>query len=113
MYAAVPQHGVNHVTMAQQQMGLVVAQVNVIHIMKVVDGFADDRHLRAGHVVKVPYQMAAVARRLQRANRDARYGKSGAEFLSWWLLWLLLQSLPSDLISVTKNRWLVPLTPAH
>ena len=111
MYVAVPQHGVNHVTMAQQQMGLAVAQVNVIHIMRVADGFADDRHLRAGHVVKVPYQMVAVARRLQRANRDARYGKSGAEFLSWWLLWLLLQSPPLDLILATKNRWQVPLMP--
>ena len=86
MYVAVPQRGANHVTMAQQQMGLAVAQVNVIHIMRVADGFADDRHLRADHVVRVPYQMAAAARRLQRANRDARYGKSGAEFLSWWLL---------------------------
>ena len=86
MYAAVPQHGVSHVTMAQQQMGLAVAQVNVIHIMRVADGFADDRHLRAGHVVKVPYQMAVVARRLLHANHDGRYGKSGAEFLSWWLL---------------------------
>ena len=104
MFVAVLQHGVSHVTMAQQQMGLAVAQVNVIHIMRVADGFADDRHLRAGHVVRVPYQMVAVARRLQRANRDARYGKSGAEFLSWWLLWLLLQSPPLDLILATKNR---------
>ena len=113
MYVAVPQHGVSHVTMAQQQMVLAVAQVNVIHIMRVADGFADDRHLRAGHVVKVPYQMVAVARRLRRANHDARYGKFGAEFLSWWLLWLLLQSLPSDLISVTKSRWLVRLMRVH
>ena len=80
MYVAVPQHGVSHVTMAQQQMGLAVAQVNVIHIMKVADGFVDDHHLRAGHVVRVPYQMVVVARRLQRANRDARYGKSGQSF---------------------------------
>ena len=72
MYVAVPRRGVNRVTMVQLQMGLVVGQVNVIHIMRVVDGFADDRHLRAGHVVKVPYQMAVVARRLLRANRDAR-----------------------------------------
>ena len=42
MYVVVPQHGGSHVTMAQQQMGLVVAQVNVIHIMKVADGFVDD-----------------------------------------------------------------------
>ena len=101
---AVPQHGVSHVTMAQLRMGLAVAQVNVIHITRVADGFAEDRHLRAGHVVKVPYQMVAAARRLQRANRDARYGKSGAEFLSWWLLWLLLQSPPLDLILATKDR---------
>ena len=80
---AVPQHGVSHVTMAQLRMGLAVAQVNVIHITRVADGFAEDRHLRAGLVVKVPYQMVTAARRLQRANRDARYGKSGAEFLSW------------------------------
>ena len=72
MCVAVPLHGVSHVTMAQQQMGLAVAPVNVIHIMRVADGFAGDRHLRAGHVVKVPYQMVAVARRLQRANHDAR-----------------------------------------
>ena len=104
MFVAVLQHGVSHVTMAQQQMGLAVAQVNVIHIMRVADGFADDRHLRAGHVVKAPYQMAAVARRLQRANHDARYAKSGAEFLSWLLLWLLPQSPPLDLILATKNR---------
>ena len=104
MYVAVPQHGVSHVTMAQLRMGLAVAQVNVIHITRVADGFAEDRHLRAGLVVKVPYQMVAAARRLQRANRDARYGKSGAEFLSWWLLWLLLQSPPLDLILATKNR---------
>ena len=104
MYVAVPQHGVNHVTMAQQQMDLAVARVNVIHIMRVADGFADDRHLRADHVVRVPYQMVVVARRLQRANRDARYEKSGAEFLSWWLLWLLLQSPPLDSILATKNR---------
>ena len=103
MYVAVPQHGVSHVTMAQQQVGLAVAQVNVIHIMRVADGFVDDHRLRADHVVKVPYQMAAVARRLQLANHDARYEKSGGEFLSWWLLWLLLQSLPSDLILVTKK----------
>ena len=101
---AVPQHGVSHVTMAQLRMGLAVAQVNVIHITRVADGFAEDRHLRAGLVVKVPYQMVTAARRLQRANRDARYGKSGAEFLSWWLLWLLLQSPPLDLILATKNR---------
>jgi hypothetical protein len=104
MSVAVPQHGVSHVTMAQLRMGLAVAQVNVIHITRVADGFAEDRHLRAGHVVKVPYQMVAAARRLQRANRDARYGKSGAEFLSWWLLWLLLQSPPLDLILATKDR---------
>ena len=104
MYAAVPQHGVSHVTMAQQQMGLAVAQVNVIHIMRVADGFADDHHLRADHVVRGPYQMVVVARRLLRANRDARYGKSGAEFLSWLLLWLLLQSPLLDLILATKNR---------
>ena len=104
MYVAVPQHGVSHVTMAQLRMGLAVAQVNVIHITRVADGFAEDRHLRAGLVVKVPYQMVTAARRLQRANRDARYGKSGAEFLSWWLLWLLLQSPPLDLILATKNR---------
>jgi hypothetical protein len=85
-------------------MGLAVAQVNVIHITRVADGFAEDRHLRADLVVKVPYQMVTAARRLQRANRDARYGKSGAEFLSWWLLWLLLQSPPLDLILATKNR---------
>ena len=72
MYVAVPRRGVNRVTMAQQQMGLVAAQVNVIHITRVADGFADDRHLRAGHVVKVPYQIAVVARRLLHANRDAR-----------------------------------------
>ena len=101
---AVPQHGVSHVTMAQLRMGLAVAQVNVIHITRVAGGFAEDRHLRAGLVVKVPYQMVVAARRLQRANRDARYGKSGAEFLSWWLLWLLLQSPPLDLILATKNR---------
>ena len=104
MYVVVPQHGGSHVTMVQQQMGLVVVPVNVIHIMKVADGFVDDHHLRAGHVVKVPYQMVAVARRLQRANHDARHAKSGAEFLSWLLLWLLPQSPPLDLILATKNR---------
>ena len=31
-------------------------------------------------------------------------GKFGAEFLSWWLLWLLLQSPPLDLILATKTR---------
>jgi hypothetical protein len=104
MYVAVPQHGVSHVTMVQLRMGLAVAQVNVIHITKVADGFAEDRRLRAGLVVRVPYQMVVAARRLQPANRDARYGKSGAEFLSWWLLWLLLQSPPLDLILATKNK---------
>ena len=103
MYVAVPQHGVNRVTMVQERMEPVAARANVIPITKVADGFADDHHLRAGHVVKVPYQMAVVARRLLHANRDGRYGKSGGEFLSWWLLWLLLQSLPSDLILVTKK----------
>ena len=72
MYVAVPQHGVSHVTMAQQQMDLAVARVNVIPITKMADGFADDRHLRAGHVVKVPYQMAVVVRPSQRANRGVR-----------------------------------------
>ena len=72
MCVAVPQHGVSHVTMAQQQVEPAVVQVNVIPITTMADGFADDRHLRAGHVVKVPYQMVAVARRLQRANHDAR-----------------------------------------
>ena len=72
MCVAVPQHGVSHVTMAQLQMVLAVGQVNVIHIMRVADGFAGDRHLQAGHVVKVPYQMAVVAGRLLHANHDAR-----------------------------------------
>ena len=86
MFVAVLQHGVSHVTMAQQQLGLAVAQVNVNQIMRVAAGFAAARRPREGRVVKVPYQMAVVARRLLHANHDGRYGKSGAEFLSWWLL---------------------------
>ena len=89
--------------MVQLQVEPAVVQVNVIPITKMADGFADAPPPREGHVVKVPYQMAVVARRLLHANRDGRYGKSGGEFLSWWLLWLLLQSLPSDLILVTKK----------
>ena len=72
MCVAVPRRGVNRVTMVQLQVEPAVVQVNVIPITKMADGFADDRHLRAGHVVKVPYQMAVVARRLLHANRDAR-----------------------------------------
>ena len=72
MYVAVPRRGVNHVTMVQEQMAPVAARANVIPITKVAGGFADAPPPREGHVVKVPYQMAVVARRLLHANRDAQ-----------------------------------------
>ena len=72
MYVAVPLRGVSRVTMVLEQMEPVAARANVIPITKVADGFADAPPPRAGHVVKAPYQMAVVARRLQRANRVAR-----------------------------------------
>ena len=72
MYVAVPRRGVNRVTMDQLQVEPAVVQVNVIPITKVADGFADAPPRREDHAVKVPYQMAVVARRLLRANRDAR-----------------------------------------
>ena len=72
MYVAVPLRGVSRVTMVLEQMEPVAARANVIPITKVADGFADDPPPREDHVVKVPYQMAVVARRLLHANHDAR-----------------------------------------
>lgn len=72
MYVAVPRRGANRVTMVQLQVEPAVVQVNVIPITKVAGGFADAPPPREGRVVKVPYQMAVVARRLLHANRDAR-----------------------------------------
>ena len=72
MYAAVPRHGVNRATMVQLQVEPAAARANVIPITKGAGGSAEDHHLRAGHVVRVLYQTAAVARRLLHANRDAR-----------------------------------------
>ena len=72
MYVAVLRRGVNRVTMVQLQAEPAVVQVNVIPITKVAGGFADAPPPREGRVVKVPYQMAVVARRLRRATRAAR-----------------------------------------
>ena len=72
MYVAVPLRGVSRVTMVLEQMEPVAARANVIPITKVADGFADVPPPREGHVVRVPYQMAVVARRLLHANHDAR-----------------------------------------